>query len=366
MKRIVIAATQSRTLRAFVAPQLPVFASGGWDVHLVSRNDWPDNSGLDVSVHAVAMTPEISPMRDAASLVEWIQLLRRLRPDVVLGGTPKAALLSMLAARATGVPARIYHCRGSRWETMSGWRRGLMLQTDRLSAAAATDVLAVSPSLAASMVENRVTKSLPTVLGAGGSKGVDRQRFTPSVEAVFPPTIGYVGRLAGEKGIATILRVFDEVRTDVPNLRLLLVGAPYEGDPLPWAVVERLRSDPAIECPGSVVDVENYYRRMNVLLFPSVREGLPNAVVEAAASGVPTVAWDVTGVRDAVLDGVTGALVPRGDISGMTRATLWALQEGQDHFSGSCRDWSDRFDSRMLADLTVSFVDSAYARSESR
>jgi glycosyltransferase involved in cell wall biosynthesis len=87
------------------------------------------------------------------------------------------------------------------------------------------------------------------------------------------------------------------------------------------------------------------------LVFPSEREGLPNAVIEAAASGVPSVGWDVTGVRDAISDGYSGVLVPPGDVAAFARATVAlvdAVRVPGTQWPQQARSWAQRFDSERL------------------
>ena len=78
---------------------------------------------------------------------------------------------------------------------------------------------------------------------------------------------------------------------------------------------------------GWVGDTSIYWPQIDLLVFPSAREGLPNAVLEAAASGVPTVGYDVTGTRDAVIDGITGILVPASNSLALSEAALTLLND---------------------------------------
>jgi glycosyltransferase involved in cell wall biosynthesis len=94
---------------------------------------------------------------------------------------------------------------------------------------------------------------------------------------------------------------------------LLLVGQFEEGDPVPLSVREAIQSDDRIVTVPWLASTGVAYRAMDVLAFPSYREGLPNVPIEAQLCGVPVVAFEATGTVDAVVDGVGGVLVPVGD-----------------------------------------------------
>jgi glycosyltransferase involved in cell wall biosynthesis len=81
-----------------------------------------------------------------------------------------------------------------------------------------------------------------------------------------------------------------------------------------------MERDPQIVLPGFVTDTTPYYHLMNVLALPSFREGFPNVVLEAHAAGKPVVAFRATGTVDAVVDGLTGILLPIGDVQGLAEA----------------------------------------------
>lgn len=341
---------------------LAALAEAGWQVHLVtSPGPWPSGPPpVPVEVHEIPMAKEIAPWSDTQALASWVALLRKLRPAVVIGGSPKAALLAMTAAKAVSVPKRIYLHRGARWETLEGMPRQITKAADRVTASAATEVVAVSASLADLLQETGVTRHRATVLGAGGSKGVDLEQFHPrSTAATDPVTLGYVGRLAGDKGLPALIGSYDAVRTIHPDARLLVIGDVDVADPPHQDVLRRLGDDPNVSLLGWRTDVPELLQEIDVLVFPSAREGLPNAVIEAAASGVPTVGWDVTGVRDAIADGYSGALVAEGDEAGFARATVDLVAEVRKPGSpwpDQARQWGQRFDSRGVTDAWLQLL----------
>jgi glycosyltransferase involved in cell wall biosynthesis len=210
----------------------------GFEVTLVT-SPGADLAGVaereGVRVETVPMAREIAPLADLRSLVRLTRLLRRLAPDVVNAGTPKAGLLGMLAARRAGVPSRVYTLRGLRLETARGFRRRLLTAAERLACGAAHRVVCVSESLRRRAVElELVPEEKTAVLGAGSSNGVDVERLAAAVadgertEALRrelglaslsqpAPVIGFVGRLVRDKGIEDLAAAFHRIVRDRPD-----------------------------------------------------------------------------------------------------------------------------------------------------
>ncbi|MEO8182826.1 MAG: glycosyltransferase, partial [Deltaproteobacteria bacterium] len=107
-----------------------------------------------------------------------------------------------------------------------------------------------------------------------------------------------------------------------------IVGASFAGD-AECAEIAELRGMPGVFVVPAALDVAPYYCLMNVLVFPSYREGFPNVVLEASCVGVPVVGFDATGVRDAIVSGVTGQVCPLHDTGALVAATRAYLSDPQ-------------------------------------
>lgn len=363
--RLVIGTTVAEQLTTSFFPHLQAFHDAGWELHLVcAPGDWPSGgppAAAEAVVHRLPMAKTMTPVADARALLAWVRLLRALRPTVVIGASPKGGLLAMSAARIARVPRRIFLHRGARWETLTGASRRVTMAAERATCASATDVVAVSDSLADLVVSAGITgaRRRPVVLGPGGSKGVDLRRFQASAPREGAPVLGFVGRLTADKGLDVVLAALAAVRAEHPAARLLVAGDLDPADPPDPAVLAALRADPGVELLGWRRDLEAVYPLFDVLVFPSAREGLPNAVIEAAACGVPTVGWDVTGVTDAVADGVSGRLVPWRNLAAFAAAVRDVADprpESRLRWRQQARTWAERFDTRVVSQLWVELL----------
>ena len=352
-----------------LGPRLKGLREAGFAVTLVSGpGEILDRIVAEAGVECIRIPMErgIAPWVDFCAFVAIWRLLGRLRPEIVEFGTPKAGLLGMTAALLRGVPIRVYLLRGLRLETTSGLKRMALLGAERLACACAGVVLSNSASLRDRAVELGLASSRKVrVLGAGSSIGVDVNRFNPGESDVRSRlgidrsalVVGFVGRLTRDKGLPELVRAFDCVLASVPEAVLLLVGwFDASEDALDAEEQARIRSHPRIRWTGIQEDTAPWYRAMDVLVLPSLREGFPNVALEAQASGVPVVTTTATGARDSVLPGVTGLLVPPGDTAALATAMekLLGDVELRRRMGAAGREWvQEHFaEEKVLGQLT--------------
>ncbi len=338
---IVVGITDSQTCLNLTG-RLRALREAGFRVTLVSSpGELLESTAAREGVEAIGlpMKRKIAPLADFVSLVRLWQLLRRLDPDMAEFSTPKAGLLGNIAGWLCGVPVRIYMLRGLKLERCTGWKRRILLAMERLTAACANVVLCNSYSLRS---ETQALGVAPAgklhMLGAGSTNGVCVERFAPGESGVrgelgISPhalVVGFVGRLTCDKGVPELIDAFDAILKAEPEARLLLVGwFDASEDALSARLRERIENHPRILRTGFVADTAPYYRAMDVMVLPSWREGFPNVVLEAAATGIPVISTVTTGSRDSVVPDVTGLLIPPGAPDALSEAVLKLLHDPQ-------------------------------------
>jgi glycosyltransferase involved in cell wall biosynthesis len=380
MPRVVFAVTVAMTAQAFLRDQSTALAARGWQVDIVcSPRDGTDSfqrlQGLPgVTLHPLAMERELSPMADIRARAAWRRLLRALAPDVVVASTPKASLLALQAARSAGVPTRIFHVRGLRSEGLQGTLGLLTRWSERAAIRASTDVLVDSPSLHNAMQRaGLLAPGQGQVLGYGSCCGVDVEWFRPPTpdereraRSAFgldhnDVAVGFIGRIAPDKGIRELVEAAIYAHNADPRLRLVMIGPREDAHTLDTSLSTIDQESWAHRFPHTS-DPRSAFWALDILALPSYREGFPITPLEAQACGVPVITTDATGCVDAVADGVTGILVPARATEPLAGAILRLASHPEQRMTmgRKGRSWVlENFRSEDVRDRFLDYVEGA-------
>jgi glycosyltransferase involved in cell wall biosynthesis len=287
----------------------------------------PDLAGVSIDTLPVE-AESWTHVREVGRLAAF---MRGLRPHVVNPHLFRSTAIAAPLARATGIPAVVetYHGR-------EAWRQGALrgrFVADRLVTRLVTRVIAVSRGAADFLVHGKGYPARKVVVIPNGR---DLTRFAPGAhrdtvrkelgldrDAIV---VGVVGRLETQKGHVYLFDAWPAVVRRHPDARLLVVG---EGS-LREELLNQARDlgiTDSVIFTGFRADVPRILDAIDILALPSLHEGMPLTVIEAAAAGRPVVATAVDGTPEVVLDGRTGHLVPPLDPSALARALLALLDD---------------------------------------
>ena len=254
---------------------------------------------------AVVVQPHLQGFEEG-SVLELARILRRLRPRIahVMDVWPQA----VVAARLARVPRvlvthhtpelpRRDNLAGRAWQRL-GW-------------------LARPEVIYTSEVDRERDGRRPSHVVA---LGIDLDRFDGARPALRSerPLVGNVARLAPQKDHRTLIKA----ARLVPEADFVVAG-----DGELRHELERQAAGSRVRFLGARDDVPELLASLDVFAFPSLFEGLCLAVIEAQAAGVPVVATPVGGIRETVVDGETGLLVPTGDPGGLAAAIRRLLED---------------------------------------
>lgn len=273
-----------------------------------------------VKVYPVPMERHIAPFKDLISLWKLITVFRKERPDMVHSITPKAGLLSMMAAWICRVPVRLHTFTGLVFPTSTGFKQKLLIFTDRVTCVCATHIMPESDGVKNDLINYQITSKPLKVLGYGNIRGINLKYFDRTVEVEKEAekirktditTFIFIGRLVRDKGINELVYAFAKLNKEYPKTRLLLVGRREDKlDPLQNQTLREIDNNPAIIATGEQKDVRPWLAASNIFVFPSYREGFPNVVIEAGAMGLPAIVTDINGSREIIIEGENGIIIP--------------------------------------------------------
>lgn len=352
----------------------------GYHIEIISgKNTEPEflaqgsYDGLKL-IQVPRLRKQIAPWSDLMALWDLYSLFRERSYDIVHSFVPKAGILGRLAARAAGVPVIIHGVYGTKIAPTIPWPQRYTFRTLERWAARTTDHL-IFNSQELQKEYNRAgigrrENSLVNYCGHDFTALHNACALKPeTLEALRQQhqltaddlILGYIARLVPAKGHILAIRACKQLVADFPNLKFLIIGEAWtEGERYYKNVlrqeVEKLGLTANIHFLGFVPQVEPYYRLFDLFVFPSLHEGLPIVLIEAKAMGLPVVSFDIGGVREVLT--AEDALVPAGDVAGLTKTLRDAIQKLEPDISSrpeQCQDltpWEKKFSTTNMIDTT--------------
>lgn len=277
-----------------------------------------------INYHYIPMHREISFLSDFICLFRFIWLFIKERPYIVHGNTPKASMLSMLAAWLTFRPVRIYMCHGLRYQSEVGTLRKILMAMEWLSCHCATKVISVSNGVKDQLIKDGLcSRKKGEVIRYGTAGGINIDFFSRDtignvqIEEALPKdafVYTFIGRLVRDKGVNELVSAAKRLIDEGANICLVLIGPEEkELDPLKEETLLTIKNNTRIYAVGRKTDVRPYLLVTDAFVLPSYREGVGQVLLEACCMGVPCIASNILGCNEVIIPKVNGELVPARD-----------------------------------------------------
>ena len=303
----------------------------------------------------------INPLRELGVLRQVWRVYRAERPDLLHHVALKPILYGSLLARWLGLRAVVNAPVGMGYVfTTQGTTGRLLRGVVRLALR-----FLLNPPGSKVVFENGedLHNSIAggSVRGCDGvliqGAGVDTEVFHPGTPAPGAPIAVLGARMLRDKGVFEFVEAARILKARGVSLRCVLVGAPDLANPS--SITARQLADwqdqGVVEWWGHREDMATVLRQCQIACLPSYREGLPKFLLEAMACGLPVVSTDVTGCRDAVVNGRTGWLVPPRDAVALAAALerLATDRDARQRMGGEGLTVArQRFDIQRIATMT--------------
>ncbi len=339
--RLIVGGAQENTIDTVVG-----LARRGYDVHLLTGPGLGPEGTLFEETRrrhpGTHMIPSLrrrpDPLLDSLAYRDLVRRFRREKYDIVHTHSAKAGILGRFAAARAGTPVVVHTIHGLPFHPhQARWLNAFYLALERRAARVTDHFITVGEV----MKENAVAAGL----GRPGDfttvySGMDIGRFLEArPDPVVRESLGIepddlvvvkIARLFHLKGHEYLMRAAPTILREIPRAKFLLVGdgvlrESLEREAEALGIRERFVFAGLIP-PG---EVPGYLALAHVCVHLSLREGLPRALPQALAAGVPVVAFDVDGAREVALDGRTGFLIPEGDVEALGDRVIRLLRDAE-------------------------------------
>ncbi|WP_138477143.1 glycosyltransferase family 4 protein [Dyadobacter bucti] len=339
--------TETYSMHILLKGQLNFMSQKGLEVYMASTPD-AHVPALEEQQNAkffpLPLSRELTPVKDLIALYHTIRLIQKLKPQIVHTHSPKAGVVGMLAAFLCSVPVKIHTVAGLPLMEVTGAKRKLLNFVESFTYWCADWVLPNSQELKKFILDHDFTRpSKVKVMGNGSSNGMDLAYFSITQDLLAEgeafrqehgiteehTILTFMGRLAFYKGINELVEAFQILQKKYSNLKLLLIGAPEELNPLKESTKNEVINNKDIISVGHQIDVRKFLAVSDIFVFPSYREGFPQALMQASAMGLPSVATNINGCNEILENGKTGILIEPKSVEAIVDAASQLLDDEQ-------------------------------------
>lgn len=308
----------------------------------------------------------VNPLVELWGLLQLIWALRRYRPDIVHCASPKGVLYGGIAARLSGARGVVLAISGMGY-AFTASKQGSLLRSLIKAAYQVFARVSFGHRNLRVIVQNKDDEQ--SIIASGlalqeqvvliQGSGVQLEDFVNCSAEAKERVVLLPARMIRDKGVVEFIKAAESIHAVESGWRFLLAGAADYKNPSAISAeeMENWQQNGAIEWLGHVDDMSALFARAAIVCLPSYREGMPKALLEAAAAGCAVVTTDVTGCREAIVNGETGDLVPPRDAQILSQALLALMRDEQRRvrygINGQKRA-QDRFSIGAVVDKTFS------------
>lgn len=315
--KFVLISPKNRTVYNFRGDLIKEIIKLGYEVVVIGPDQTDIEKILDlgVSFHEIQMNKNgTSISKDIKYCIQLISVLKREKPEVILGYTVKPVVYGAIAAKVAGIKNINCMITGGGYtftaKTLKARILGYIVRMlYKVALGCADHVIFQNEDDLREFTEKHLVS--PNKCNVVHGSGVDMKRFT---QEEFPEKTRFfmLSRMLKSKGVNEYLQAADILKKKYPDVEFALLGK-YETsmqDAVEKEYVEKLIKKGVITRYEETSDVRPFYKNCSVYVLPSYREGTPRTVLEAMAMGRPIITTDTNGCRDTVEDGKNGFLVP--------------------------------------------------------
>jgi len=299
-----------------------------YDVYLVGNFSEEDIESISyfklAGIKSIKIERKINILKDIRAIRDLISYLKEINFDAITSLAPKAGLISAISGKIAGTKNRVHIFTGQIWHTRKGLFKCLLKSLDKLIVLLNTQILVDSHSQKEYLLKEGIINNVDSyVLGNGSISGVDFDRFYPNKNSKkqLRDEIGipqdavvflFMGRINKDKGILDLAYAFKMLLLSEKNIFLLMVG--YDEEGCVKKSIDIIENEQHFKFFGPTDFPEKLIHVGDVFCLPSYREGFGTSVIEASNCALAIICSDTYGLRDTIIDNVTGLRHETGNV----------------------------------------------------